>query len=135
MDVIGSLINVLSINAFSLIYDQVAVKLNNWENHRTNTQYEDALITKTFVFEMINNYFVLFFIAFLKEGKLFGRQSSCHLAEVSCDVETRGVSINGTFTPYNYSNYKVGDCFEGTKEIPSCLTELQLQLLIVFVVN
>jgi hypothetical protein len=33
--------------------------LTSWENHRTQTQFEDALILKTFLFQFINSYFTL----------------------------------------------------------------------------
>ena len=35
----------------SVAVTQVAVALNDYENYRTNTQYEDALIAKNFVFQ------------------------------------------------------------------------------------
>ena len=62
-------------------YGLVAVKLNNWENHRTETAYEDALILKTFCFQFVNSYVTLFYIAFLKAsqiGLLPGMTEYCH---------------------------------------------------------
>lgn len=35
------------------------------ENHRTDSQYEDALIIKLFVFQFINSYATFFFLAFV----------------------------------------------------------------------
>ena len=32
------------------------------ENHRTQTQYDDALIVKAFFFQFLNNYTTLFYI-------------------------------------------------------------------------
>ena len=45
---------------------QVAVKLTNLENHRTETDYENTLIFKTFLFQFANSYTALFYIAFVK---------------------------------------------------------------------
>ena len=42
------------------------MKLNKFENHRTDTEYEDSLIVKTFAFRYVNNYSPLFYIAFVK---------------------------------------------------------------------
>ena len=37
------------------------------ENHRTDIEYEDELINKTFVFAMVNSFGALTYIAFIKE--------------------------------------------------------------------
>jgi hypothetical protein len=44
----------------------MAIKLNNFENWRTDTEYEDNLIAKTFVFQFVNSYAALIYIAFIK---------------------------------------------------------------------
>jgi len=56
----------VSIIILNVIYQKLAVKLVDWENHRTQTEYANALITKTFLFQFINSYFTLFYIAFFK---------------------------------------------------------------------
>lgn len=48
------------------IYRVVARKLTDWENHETDTLHNDALATKLFLFQFINSYNSLFYIAFLK---------------------------------------------------------------------
>ena len=48
------------------VYSKVAKRLNSIENHRTDFEFENALIGKTFVFQFINSYIALFFIAFIK---------------------------------------------------------------------
>lgn len=40
--------------------------MTNFENHRTASSYEDALIVKTFAFRFLNNYLPLFYVAFVK---------------------------------------------------------------------
>ena len=49
------------------LYTGIARDLNNWENHRTNTAYDNQLIVKTFLFQFVNSYFSLFYIAFVKD--------------------------------------------------------------------
>ena len=48
------------------VYQGVAVNLNNYENHRTDTQYEDALISKIFVFQLVNSFAALTYVSFIK---------------------------------------------------------------------
>lgn len=48
------------------IYGSVAIALNDYENHRTDTQYEDALIAKTFIFQFVNSFASLFYTSFVK---------------------------------------------------------------------
>lgn len=43
-----------------------AAKLTNWENHRTRSEVVDATIRKNFLFQFVNNYFVLFYIAYIR---------------------------------------------------------------------
>lgn len=61
----ASVLNAISIQIFNLVYQIVAVKLTDAENHRTDTVYEDHLIAKTFVFQFINSYSSFFYIAFV----------------------------------------------------------------------
>ena len=61
-----SLINAIQIQIFNFIYEKIAVKLNNLENHKTQSEYEDSLIIKTYLFQFVNSFNSLFYIAFLK---------------------------------------------------------------------
>eukprot|EP00743_Colponemidia_sp_Colp-15_P001983 GILK01002156.1.p1 GENE.GILK01002156.1~~GILK01002156.1.p1 ORF type:complete len:714 (-),score=75.35 GILK01002156.1:101-2242(-) len=63
---IGALVNAIQIKVFNVIYGHLAVWLTNWENHQTDTAYEDSLIYKTFLFQFVNSYNSLLYIAFLK---------------------------------------------------------------------
>ena len=55
------------------LFKIISRKLNNWENHRTQTEYDDALIIKTVVFQFVNSYILLFYIAFIKSGGSDGK--------------------------------------------------------------
>jgi hypothetical protein len=61
---LSSVCSLCAIVICSIIYKSLSIKLTTAENHRTQTEYDDALIVKNFMFEFINNYFTLFFIAF-----------------------------------------------------------------------
>ncbi len=49
-----------------MIYQTVAVRLNDFENHRTDIEYEDKLISKVFLFQMVNSFSGLTYVAFIK---------------------------------------------------------------------
>lgn len=64
---IAGAVNSVMIIVNTMWYTNVARKLNDAENHRTDTIYEDNLIMKSFLFQFVNTYFALIFIAFIKE--------------------------------------------------------------------
>uniref|UniRef100_A0A7S2F8U8 Calmodulin n=1 Tax=Florenciella parvula TaxID=236787 RepID=A0A7S2F8U8_9STRA len=43
-----------------------AINIVNAENHRTDTQYEDSLISKVFTYQFINSYAPLYYVAFVQ---------------------------------------------------------------------
>lgn len=57
--------NSAQIKVFNVVYGMLAAKLNDWENHRTETEYEDNLVLKIFLFQFINSYIAFFYIAFV----------------------------------------------------------------------
>ena len=56
------------IKIMSYFFGYAADFLNEWENHEKTSIAEMHLSMKTVIFEFINNYFSLFFIAFIKEA-------------------------------------------------------------------
>jgi len=64
---VASIFNALQIQVLNAVYGDFAAKLNDYENHRTETEYEDSLIVKLFCFTFVNSYAPLFYIAFVKE--------------------------------------------------------------------
>jgi hypothetical protein len=76
--IIAAVLNVIEILSLNFVYQHIAIKLTNQENHRTDTEYEDALIIKVFVFQFINSYASLFFLAFIASSL-----PSAHLSNVS----------------------------------------------------
>jgi hypothetical protein len=67
--ILSSVLNLALIFISGTMYEAVAMMLTNWENHRTNTNWEDSKIVKNFLFQFINNYFVLFYIAYIRPFK------------------------------------------------------------------
>ena len=66
---ISSLLNLAIIGVYGQIFERIALKLNNWENYRTQSEFDNSLVAKNFLFQFVNNYFVLFYISFLREVK------------------------------------------------------------------
>ena len=64
------LLSAVQIFVLSFFYGQVAQLLNDWENHRTQTAFEDNLIIKTFLFEVFNSFGALLYTSFFK-GPVF----------------------------------------------------------------
>ena len=85
------------------LYGLLAVKLNNWENYRTVTAYEDALVLKTSCFYFVNSYATLFYIAFLKASQvslLPGMTEYCHDASHFDYTAEYIKGTHGGFNPF-----------------------------------
>jgi len=68
----GAAINLVLILIFNWIYEQVAVWLTEKELRRTQTEFDDSLTLKIYLFQFVNYYFSIFYIAFIK-GQYIGR--------------------------------------------------------------
>lgn len=74
----GQLLKFTSMNFISaqislgdMIYRPIAIWLTKNENHRLDSEYYDSLIVKFAVFQLMNNYSSLFYVAFVKVRRLF----------------------------------------------------------------
>jgi hypothetical protein len=95
-------------------YKRLAKVMVEWENFRTETERQDALIQKTVLFEFVNNYFALFYMAFL--------------IQIQPNPAKRRTC---TFVPDRVTTCGTGACFfPGTDR--SCMSEMMVQLLVVF---
>jgi len=81
---IPSLIQAFFIFIFSIIYGKIAHFLTSLENHRTQQDYNNHYIVKLFLFQVVNYFTGLYYIAFFRQGlnneanssytELFGRE-------------------------------------------------------------
>jgi len=55
------------IQFWNFVYGKVGAGLNEYENHKTDSEFENALIAKSFMFKFINSYNSLFYVAFFKQ--------------------------------------------------------------------
>ncbi|KAG0315396.1 Anoctamin-7, partial [Linnemannia gamsii] len=65
--VLTALLSLVVIVVLGTIYAKLAQILTDNENHKRLTQYEDALIIKRFLFDFVNFYSALVYIAFFKD--------------------------------------------------------------------
>ena len=65
--IVPAILYAAQIRIFDFIYSKIAQLFNQWENHETVKEYNNYLAFKLFLFQFINNYSGLFYIAFFKE--------------------------------------------------------------------
>ncbi|CAB3359127.1 Hypothetical predicted protein [Cloeon dipterum] len=70
-NVTGAVVNLILIMAMSRVYEKLAYRLTTWEMHRTQTEFDDNLTFKVFIFQFVNFYSSIFYIAFFK-GRFVG---------------------------------------------------------------
>ncbi|XP_064628203.1 anoctamin-4-like isoform X2 [Lineus longissimus] len=104
--VTGACLSLIVITAFNKLYTVIAIALTHFECPRTETEFEDHLTFKMFLFQFVNYYSTIFYIAFFK-----GR-------------------FTGTPGKYDYSvtGYRGEEC-----DPAGCMIGLCIQLLIVMV--
>eukprot|EP01035_Chromulina_nebulosa_P017170 gene17170-22686_t len=132
--IIAALVNAVQIQVLNFLYGSVATALNDYENHRTDTEYEDALIAKTFVFQFVNSLSSLFYIAFIKPYMipLDSCKVSC-MAELQTGLGTIFLTRLATggilkiVIPYVSQQYRIKTETEGVDK--DDLTEVETQFL------
>lgn len=82
--VAAPLANAVQIMVMNAAYKKIALTMNENENHETDTLFEDALISKLFVFEFANSFASFYYIAFIK-GMIDDCYPSC-MAELSLNL-------------------------------------------------
>lgn len=65
----GGVLNAVQIRIMNIIYDKIATLLNDWENHETETEYNNRLAIKVFVFRFFNSYASLFYLAYYADAQ------------------------------------------------------------------
>ncbi|XP_071532826.1 anoctamin-7-like isoform X2 [Panulirus ornatus] len=73
----GAVVNFIIIMCMGRVYEKLAYRLTTWEMHRTQTEFEDNLTFKVFIFQFVNFYSSIFYIAFFK-GRFVGYPGHYH---------------------------------------------------------
>ena len=71
--IISAVENTALIAIMSNLYNLIAYKLNDWQNYRKDFQRMNALAVKFILYDLINNFYPLFYIAFIKKTNIFGK--------------------------------------------------------------
>jgi len=76
---LASVAQALCTVVLNMLYMEIAVCMVNYENYRTDMEWENAIVKKVFPFQFINSYFTLFYVAFMKGkfGTLMGSDDRC----------------------------------------------------------
>ena len=120
--------NALQIGVGNYLYGKVAMSLTDWENHRTQSEWEQLLITKTFLFRFLNSYVSFFYIAF---GKYLFEQNELQ----GCDKfipDSPGFNLAGGNTLHPGQH----ECYLGCGTVYKpmrCMDELSTQIMMIFV--
>ena len=89
-------INLIAINLLKFIYQRIALWLTQWENPRTNTDYEDSFTVKMFWFQFVNTYSSIFYVAFFKSEFFVGSPGK-YKRFTSAKFRFEGCSVQGCF--------------------------------------
>lgn len=108
----AALINLVFILIMNYFYNRLALKLTNWECPRTQSEFDNSFTFKVFLFQFVNFYSSLFYIAFVK-GRFAGIPGPDDYADPH---EVRIGTI------------KLEQC-----EAAGCMVELLIQLIVIMV--
>uniref|UniRef100_A0A914V0A2 Anoctamin n=1 Tax=Plectus sambesii TaxID=2011161 RepID=A0A914V0A2_9BILA len=106
--IVPTVLNSLSIMILGYLYTKLVYKLTDWENHRTQSDYNNALIIKLFAFQFVNTYTSLFYTAFYRP-------------------EENGFQTHGIFN--------LGSSYKDTCTRGTCMSLLSLQVLVLMVMK
>ena len=79
--------NAVQIQIFNFFYTFTAKKLNDWENYEYSNDYFDRLTLKLFVFQFVNSYSSLFYIAYAKDS-IEGCENNDCIDELSLQLQS-----------------------------------------------
>ena len=73
--ILSAIENTVLIAIMSNLYNMIANKLNDWQNYRKDFERMNALAVKFILYDLINNFYPLFYIAFVKKATIFGKEA------------------------------------------------------------
>ncbi|KAI8821308.1 calcium-activated chloride channel-domain-containing protein [Fimicolochytrium jonesii] len=123
---VGGVIEIVQVLVVQNLYNRIAIKINNGDNYKYDSQFEDGLIFKTFLFSFINNYSAFFYTGVVKAmlglHYVFGKYAE-RCEAISFGGATSTTTTTGDLSPAG-----------ATTDIDSsCMQEIMLQMAIIFV--
>ncbi|KAK1795134.1 hypothetical protein P4O66_010310 [Electrophorus voltai] len=125
---IPSIIYAVVIEFMNLLYRYAAEILTNWENHRLESSFQNHLVLKVLVFNFVNCFASLFYIAFVMQDMMLLRHSLATLLITSQILN----QVMEAFLPYwlqrrrNKKVHKKVRRILGDKELP-LVAQVQLE--------
>ncbi|XP_048008733.1 anoctamin-10 isoform X1 [Megalobrama amblycephala] len=125
---VPSIIYAVVIEIMNLLYRYAAEFLTDWENHRLESSYQNHLVLKVLVFNFVNCFASLFYIAFVMQDMVLLRQSLATLLITSQILN----QVMEAFLPYwlqrrrNKKAHRRMRRLMGDKELP-LLEQVQLE--------
>uniref|UniRef100_A0AAR2LEF3 Anoctamin n=1 Tax=Pygocentrus nattereri TaxID=42514 RepID=A0AAR2LEF3_PYGNA len=125
---IPSIIYAVVIELMNLLYRYAAEFLTHWENHRLESSFQNHLVLKVLVFNFVNCFASLFYIAFVMQDMVLLRQSLATLLITSQILN----QVMEAFLPYwlqrrrNKKVHKRVKRMMGDKELP-LVEQIQLE--------
>mmetsp|Transcript_24137 Transcript_24137/g.33847 ORF Transcript_24137/g.33847 Transcript_24137/m.33847 type:complete len:693 (+) Transcript_24137:62-2140(+) len=112
--IIVGCVNSMFIMTMNQVYRRVAMWLTEWENYRTDSEFENAFIIKNFVFQFVNSYISLFYIAFLKGHiDVFGKADKSNTGDLMTTLAIQLGTIFLTSIFYGQFNEVAWPYFSG----------------------
>ena len=100
--IIVSLLSGIISKTMSIIYEYLAKVFSKWENHEKYSQRQNSLAFKLVMFEFVNNYSVLYYIALYKPMK----EISCLYNDCSKELEIQLYML--LLINFSFNLYEVG---------------------------
>ena len=91
-NIVGAVVNAVIILVLNKMYFPLAVGLSSCENYRTDSEFQDALVSKLFAFQFVNSYSSFFYVAFV--ATLLGRDCEGGCMQLLC-IDLAAVFITG----------------------------------------
>ena len=120
----GALINLVAILILNYLYNYIAIWLTEKEFHRTQTGFQNALTLKMYLFQTINYYAAIFYVAFFK-GRFVGTPGHYNTYK---NIKTY-FPVLFSFS-FRIDGARQEECLPG-----GCYIEISLQLAITFIGN
>ena len=136
--VLSAATNLVIIIAFGIIFELVAQRLTDYENHRTESDYSNSLVVKNFCFQFVNNYFVLFYIGYMREipDPFTSEAHPCDTGSCLPELQTQmfivftaktiGKQIANFLKPFAFSALQL---FKANKNINKLISNAQLGIM------
>lgn len=129
VSLVCSVANAIQIQIFNIIYAKLVKVLTDLENHKTQNDYEDSLVLKTFCFQFVNSFNSLVYIAFIKPQVTNNSKESCMNELYTQLISIFLVSYARNFIEIGlpYLKYKLNKCRKSKARVDNIKDQADLR--------